>query len=113
MNVNSDNSGNSDSNDDVISNELSDMSIGSSTKKKEKNTCLRLDKEKLVVGENHPTTLMTMICLANNYVHQDRLYDAEAIFKQVLDKQKVVLGENHPCTLKTMYLYSLIEQLNG
>ena len=71
-----------------------------------------LDKEKLVVGENHPTTLMTMICLANNYVHQDRLYDAEAIYKQVLDKQKVVLGENHPSTLKTMYLYSLIEQLN-
>jgi hypothetical protein len=37
--------GNSDSNDDVISNELNDMSIGSSSSKKKKNTCLCCLKE--------------------------------------------------------------------
>ena len=61
-----------------------------------------LDKEKMVLGESHPHTLMTMNNLADTYCSQDRYNDAEDLFKQCLDKRKIVLGDNHPQTLTTI-----------
>jgi hypothetical protein len=61
-----------------------------------------LDKQKSVLGENHPDTLTAMNYLAGAYGRQGKHRDAEVLLKQCLGKRKVALGENHPDTLTTM-----------
>jgi len=62
-----------------------------------------LDKQKALLGESHPSTLMTMYNLANAYDHQGKYRDAEVLYKQCLDMRKAALGESHPDTLNTMH----------
>ena len=41
-----------------------------------------LDKRKIVLGENHPATLLTMNMLADTYCSQDRYQEADDLLKQ-------------------------------
>jgi len=62
-----------------------------------------LDKQKVVLGENHLETIGTMSNLAGTYGSQGKYSDAEVIFKQCYDKMKSALGVNHPDTLMAMH----------
>ncbi|KAJ7732769.1 P-loop containing nucleoside triphosphate hydrolase protein [Mycena olivaceomarginata] len=61
-----------------------------------------LEKQKQLLGDNHPHTLFTMGNLANTYSNLGQHQKAKALKVIVLEKQKQFLGENHPHTLFTM-----------
>ncbi|KAJ7901372.1 P-loop containing nucleoside triphosphate hydrolase protein, partial [Mycena leptocephala] len=61
-----------------------------------------LEKQKQLLGENHPDTLDTMGYLANTYSDLGEHQKAGELKGIVLEKQKQLLGENHPDTLRTM-----------
>ena len=67
-----------------------------------------LEKQKRILGPEHPSTLGTLFNLASNYFDQQDYAKAEDIVKQCLEKYKKVLG-THPETLRTMsklvYIY--------
>ena len=57
-----------------------------------------LDKQNIILGENHPVTLDTMGSLADAYNLQGKYSDAEVLYKQCLEKRKALLGD---CLLYT------------
>jgi tetratricopeptide (TPR) repeat protein len=61
-----------------------------------------LDKRKAKLGEDHPSTMMTIYNLAGLYKSQGRYDEAEPLYKDCLDKRKTQLGEDHPDTLITI-----------
>ncbi|KAJ7854040.1 P-loop containing nucleoside triphosphate hydrolase protein [Mycena olivaceomarginata] len=61
-----------------------------------------LEKQKQVLGDNHPDTLLTMANLANTYSDLGEYQKAKELNATVLEKLKQVLGNNHPDTLLTM-----------
>ncbi|KAJ7815459.1 hypothetical protein B0H13DRAFT_2293374 [Mycena leptocephala] len=65
-----------------------------------------LEKRKLLLGEEHPDTLIAMANLAASYRELGRSKEAaelEAVLQAVvLDKSKLLLGEEHPDTLSAM-----------
>ena len=61
-----------------------------------------LQKRKEVVGEKHPSTLMSMANLASTYWRQGRWDEAEQLEARVLELRKEALGEKHPDTLTSM-----------
>ena len=61
-----------------------------------------LDNMKVILGENHLSTLSAMSCLATTYDSQGKYRDAEVLYMQCLDKMKVAFGESHPRTIDTM-----------
>ncbi|KAJ7291653.1 P-loop containing nucleoside triphosphate hydrolase protein [Mycena rebaudengoi] len=61
-----------------------------------------MERNKRVLGEEHPSTLTSMANLASTYRNQGRWKDAEALFVVVMEMSKRVLGEEHPSTLTSM-----------
>ncbi|KAJ7807144.1 hypothetical protein B0H14DRAFT_2381505 [Mycena olivaceomarginata] len=61
-----------------------------------------LQKEKQVLGDDHPHTLQTMRNLALTFCNLGKFYKAEELQVVVLQKQKEVLGDDHPHTLLAM-----------
>ncbi|KAJ7754777.1 P-loop containing nucleoside triphosphate hydrolase protein [Mycena metata] len=61
-----------------------------------------LQKQKQVLSEDHPDTLLTMGNLANSYSDLGEHQRAQELKSVVLEKQKQLLGEDHPDTLLTM-----------
>ncbi|KAJ7748618.1 hypothetical protein B0H16DRAFT_1692082 [Mycena metata] len=61
-----------------------------------------LEKQRQLMGENHPNTLSTMGNLATSYSDLGEHQKAKELKVIVLEKRKQVLGENHPDTLQTM-----------
>ncbi|KAJ7743366.1 hypothetical protein B0H16DRAFT_1422938 [Mycena metata] len=61
-----------------------------------------LEKQKQVLGQDHPDTLYTMGNLAGSYSNLGEYQKAKEFQVIVLEKQKHVLGENHPNTLHTL-----------
>ncbi|KAJ7798192.1 P-loop containing nucleoside triphosphate hydrolase protein [Mycena olivaceomarginata] len=61
-----------------------------------------LEKQKQVLGDDHPDTLRTMGNLAWTYLDLGEHQKAKELNLTVLEKQKQVLGDNHPDTLCTM-----------
>jgi len=61
-----------------------------------------MEKQRQVLGEDHPDTLESMGDLASIYWHLGRLKDAEALGVVVMEKRKEQLGEDHPDTLTSM-----------
>ncbi|KAJ7315301.1 hypothetical protein DFH08DRAFT_942861 [Mycena albidolilacea] len=61
-----------------------------------------LEKQKQVLGDNHPDTLCTMGNLATTYSDLGEHQKAKELKATVLEKQEQVLGDNHPDTLETM-----------
>ncbi|KAJ7742628.1 hypothetical protein B0H16DRAFT_1022404 [Mycena metata] len=61
-----------------------------------------LQKQKQVLGEDHPDTLHTMGTLANSYSDLGEHQKAKELRSVVLEKQTQFLGNDHPDTLRTM-----------
>ncbi|KAJ7719826.1 hypothetical protein B0H16DRAFT_1432633 [Mycena metata] len=61
-----------------------------------------LEKQRQLLGENHPNTLQTMGNLAISYSKLGEHQKAKELKVIVLEKRKHVLGEDHPDTLSTM-----------
>ncbi|KAF8195187.1 P-loop containing nucleoside triphosphate hydrolase protein [Mycena galopus ATCC 62051] len=61
-----------------------------------------LEKQKQLLGDNHPDTLRTMGNLANTYSALGEHRKAKELRVTVLEKQKQLLGDNHPDTLLTI-----------
>jgi tetratricopeptide (TPR) repeat protein len=55
-----------------------------------------------VLGEDHPSTLISMNNLTGTYSYQGRHEKAEGLSKITIEKRKEVLGEEHPDTLSSM-----------
>ncbi|KAJ7077783.1 P-loop containing nucleoside triphosphate hydrolase protein, partial [Mycena epipterygia] len=68
----------------------------------EKLRAIVLEKEKTILGEDHPDTLTAIYNLANTYQALGKLEEAEKLQVVVVDKRKTVLGEDHPDTLNAM-----------
>ena len=60
------------------------------------------DRQKAVLGEEHPDTLSSMANLASTYSNQGRWKEAEELEVGVMETRKRVLGEEHPHTLTSM-----------
>ncbi|KAJ7300706.1 hypothetical protein DFH08DRAFT_725072, partial [Mycena albidolilacea] len=61
-----------------------------------------LEKQKQVLGDNHPDTLRTMGNLAWTYSDLGEHQKSKELNLTVLEKRKQVLGDTHPHTLLTM-----------
>ncbi|KAK7028565.1 FabD/lysophospholipase-like protein [Favolaschia claudopus] len=61
-----------------------------------------LERQKRLLGEEHPDTLSSMHSLAVTYWNQGRWSDAEDLQVTVLESRKRLLGEEHPATLGSM-----------
>ncbi|KAJ7732343.1 hypothetical protein DFH07DRAFT_990867 [Mycena maculata] len=61
-----------------------------------------LMKQREILGEDHPDTLLTMGDLGNTYCFLGELKKAKEFQFLVLEKRRTVLGEDHPNTLTTM-----------
>jgi tetratricopeptide (TPR) repeat protein len=57
---------------------------------------------KRVLGDEHPSTLISMGYLASTYSEQGRWNEAEELEVQVVQTRKRVLGDEHPSTLISM-----------
>ncbi|KAF6803947.1 Kinesin light chain 5 [Colletotrichum sojae] len=55
-----------------------------------------------ILGQEHPSTLMSMANLALTYRDQGRWKEAEELEGWVMETRKMVLGEEHPDTLASM-----------
>ncbi|KAJ7817142.1 P-loop containing nucleoside triphosphate hydrolase protein [Mycena leptocephala] len=62
----------------------------------------QLAKQKQVLGEDHPDTLLAMGNLASTYHSLGEFHKAEELEVVVLAKRKQVLGDDHPDTLLAM-----------
>jgi len=60
------------------------------------------DQKKIILGEEHPSTLSSMGNLASTYWNQGRWKEAEELEVRVMETRKRVLGEEHPDTLTSM-----------
>ncbi|KAJ7801468.1 hypothetical protein B0H14DRAFT_2322331, partial [Mycena olivaceomarginata] len=58
-----------------------------------------LQKQKLLLGDNHPDTLCTMGNLASTYLALGEYQKATELKVIVLEKQKQLLGDNDPDTI--------------
>ncbi|KAJ7742643.1 hypothetical protein B0H16DRAFT_1464083 [Mycena metata] len=61
-----------------------------------------LQRQKQLLDEDHPDTLLTMGNLANSYSALGEHQRAQELKSVVLEKQKQLLGDDHPDTLLTM-----------
>jgi tetratricopeptide (TPR) repeat protein len=72
-----------------------------------------LEKNRRILGEQHPDTLSTVHNLASTYWSQEKLVEAAALGEEVLEKRRKILGEEHPDTLTTMHNLAGVYQLQG
>jgi hypothetical protein len=68
--------------------------------------CLR--ERQIVLGENHPDTLLTTNNLAGVYITLERFELAAPLLVQAFSKRLIVLGENHPETLVSMFCLGML-----
>ncbi|KAJ7819764.1 hypothetical protein B0H14DRAFT_1352067 [Mycena olivaceomarginata] len=61
-----------------------------------------LEKQKTLLGADHPDTLLTMGNLASTYGQLGRYQEAERLQATVLEKRKTLLGADHPHILLAM-----------
>ena len=69
-------------------------------------------KQQTVLGSLHPDVCQSMCALANAYSIQDKLVEAEKLFKECLVMQKS-LGNDHPHVLTTKINYSVLLMKTG
>jgi tetratricopeptide (TPR) repeat protein len=60
------------------------------------------ETQERVLGVDHPTTLSTMMNLADALAHQGRLAEAEKLLREVVATRRRVLGPKHRNTLRAM-----------
>lgn len=65
------------------------------------------------LGEDHPTTLITMANLASLYKDMGDYDHAEPLYVQVLDARKRILGTDHPSTILGMNNLAVLYSVRG
>jgi hypothetical protein len=75
-----------------------------------------LDSEKLVLGDSHPVTLLTMHKLAMAYINTDnlsplKLFEVIELLQQCLARRMSVLGKSHPDTVETASLLGKLRDI--
>ena len=75
--------------------------LGSNNQEAERLHKANIEKQKSVLGESHPDTLLSLMNLANAYKLQFKFKEAKEVYEQVVDHQTRMLGENHPNTKLT------------
>jgi tetratricopeptide (TPR) repeat protein len=60
------------------------------------------ERKKVVLGEEHPSTLTSMANLASTYRNQGRWKEAKKLQVRLMKTTKRVLGQEHPSTLSSM-----------
>ncbi|KAJ7641889.1 hypothetical protein FB45DRAFT_362929 [Roridomyces roridus] len=63
---------------------------------------LNLQRQREMLGKQHPATLIAMANLAATYRHLGRYREAEPLEISVLKQRQKLLGEDHPDTLRAM-----------
>ena len=63
-----------------------------------------LATRRLVLGQEHPSTLFSIARMGVLLLEQGKLVDAELCMREALAKHRVVLGDDHPKTLECMNL---------
>ena len=71
------------------------------------------DQKKIILGEEHPSTLSSMANLASTYRNQGRWKEAEELEVRVMETRKRVLGEEYPDTLTSMANLAAIYRNQG
>lgn len=66
-----------------------------------------------ILGDEHPSTLMSMNMLALVLKELDEFEEAERIHRQALELSRRVLGETHPLTLEIMNHLALVAKRQG
>jgi len=72
-----------------------------------------VERQRRVLGADHPDTLYSMHALARVVVSQGRRGEAGAIYRKTLEAQKRVLGADHPDTLGTLYDLACNDAMSG
>ena len=67
-----------------------------------------LETQRLVLGNKHVWTLLSMYGLARLYTAQDRYEKAEDLFTEILEIAPIQLGEEHPDTLGFMNGFAVL-----
>ena len=62
-----------------------------------------LERERRVLGPDHPSTLSCMSVLATTLIRMGQYAEAEKLQQETLDTQRRVLGPNHPDTSISAY----------
>jgi hypothetical protein len=70
----------------------------------------RLEKQRQVLGEDHPETLKSLESLAYIFYRIENYDRALPLYEELLAKQKHVLGDEHPETLSTLKFLAYIEE---
>jgi tetratricopeptide (TPR) repeat protein len=73
--------------------------------------CLAMRKQ--VLGDRHPSTLVSMNNLAALYDSQGKLAEAEPLYVECLAMHRQVLGDRHPSTLMTMNNLAILYKNQG
>jgi hypothetical protein len=64
------------------------------------------EKRKIVLGETHPETLLSIHGLATFYQEIEAAQDkAKKYFEECITKRRSILGDSHPDTLKSIEKY--------
>ena len=78
------------------------MSYGKKGEKRTSRKCRALEIRRARQGEEHPSTLGSMISLGILYHIQGPADRAESLYVKTLELTRRVLGEEHPHTLSSM-----------
>merc|ERR1712007_300411 len=63
------------------------------------------EKQKEVLGSNHPDTLRSMAIVANIYGSHGDFNTAKLLYNECIEKKTVALGPDHPSTLLSNYSF--------
>ncbi|KAJ7350948.1 hypothetical protein DFH08DRAFT_935628 [Mycena albidolilacea] len=74
---------------------------------------LALEKQRKVLGENHPETTRTLSFLALTYQYLGQFNKAQELAMSAVEKHSQLLGEDHPDTLWSMYTVANIYRQLG
>jgi hypothetical protein len=74
---------------------------------------IALEKQRQILGEDHPHTLICAATLAMTYHNLGRLNEAEELEVVVLEKQMNIFGKDHQDTFYTMALLAAIHYQMG
>ena len=71
-----------------------------------------IEKQKAVLGEDHPDTILSLMNLANAYKLQFKLKEAKEIYEEIVDKQTRTFGATHPNTQMTKFNLAIMSKMN-
>lgn len=72
-----------------------------------------METRRRVLGDEHPSKLVSIVNLASVYSHQGWWEEAEMLEVRVVNSSKRVLGDEHPNTLASMANLASMYNIQG